>query len=469
MTTQELLDYIKQKKEEGISREEIKKSLQDSGWEEGDIEEGFSSIENSFRGEDIHYSPQETPKKPKLLIVSAVLGLLIMAGGVFGYFYYYAKSPEEVVKKMIEKTTQLKSFQYEGEIAIEEDKEEALISFNGASDFHDSENPKVKFGLDFEADTLPQSVGAEARMIKDVFYFKINNIPPLGFFDLSSLEGQWIKADKKTVMPEEESENFAPEEILGEEFRKEQAEKMNEIFIFERKLPGEKINGVSVYHYEFSLKEEKLIDLVVDMNKESGMPPPSEEELKEMREAFQKMESKGELWIGKKDFLLYKLTFSLDIQDEKSQGKVSFVSRIKNHNEPVQIEVPSPVKTFEEIFGGFGQSFGRGSSASDAKIMAGITQISPMAEIVRANSVNNSYDGLCASVVRLGETEWLEGIEEDIIDNGGSIACYAKGDAYCVSSRLSSGEHYCILHTGNKGKGESGCTGVSTGCGLLVK
>jgi len=63
MTTQELLDYIKQQLDQGVSREEIKNRLLSAGWQEKDIEEAFSVI-FGIPSETPQVSPPPPPPPP---------------------------------------------------------------------------------------------------------------------------------------------------------------------------------------------------------------------------------------------------------------------------------------------------------------------------------------------------------------------------------------------------------------------
>lgn len=46
MVNQQLLDYIKQQLQQGVSRDNITNNLISQGWQQSDVNEGFSSIEN---------------------------------------------------------------------------------------------------------------------------------------------------------------------------------------------------------------------------------------------------------------------------------------------------------------------------------------------------------------------------------------------------------------------------------------
>ena len=47
MINQQILDYIKQQLQQGVSREQIKSSLMTNGWSESDINEAFTSLSNN--------------------------------------------------------------------------------------------------------------------------------------------------------------------------------------------------------------------------------------------------------------------------------------------------------------------------------------------------------------------------------------------------------------------------------------
>ena len=50
MINQQILDYIKQQVQQGVSREQIKSSLMTNGWQASDIEEGFNAIGSGSSG-----------------------------------------------------------------------------------------------------------------------------------------------------------------------------------------------------------------------------------------------------------------------------------------------------------------------------------------------------------------------------------------------------------------------------------
>jgi len=388
MANQQMLEYIKQQLRQGVTQEKIKSSLLAKGWQEKDIEETINLAKQPEQLA-VEVPSTKTSKKPMAVIIAVVLGVLILGGGsVFGYYEYF--SPERIIQKMTKRMVEVKSLEYSGQITagIETDNFAAIsslensglleqpeqpaptkqqsgnfsIDFSGASDLIDLNEPKAMFEFDINTDMLPQSFRLEARAVGDVVYFKINNVPDLGIFHLSFLENQWVKID-----PEAIKEQFGLTEQQIEEAQKEQElspeqiEQIKDIATstkilkISEKLASEKINGVNTHHYKFVIDKEGLVQLITEISEVIENKTLTEEELQELEEPLQATEMPGgEIWIGKKDLLLYKISMDLNIKETekaKSEGQVTFSAQFKNYNKPVQVVIPEPVKTLEEIMG----------------------------------------------------------------------------------------------------------------------
>ncbi len=77
MLNQQLLDYIKQRTQQGVSQEQIKNSLIANGWPEQDIEEGFKNINTP----DIHkVVPAVASNSAWKVIVEIVIGVVVLGG-----------------------------------------------------------------------------------------------------------------------------------------------------------------------------------------------------------------------------------------------------------------------------------------------------------------------------------------------------------------------------------------------------
>lgn len=85
MVNQQMLDYIKQQMQQGVSREQIKSSLMANGWEAQDIEEGFSNIEASNIQTAHSTAPVVASGGAWKMLVGIVIGigLAILGGGAY--------------------------------------------------------------------------------------------------------------------------------------------------------------------------------------------------------------------------------------------------------------------------------------------------------------------------------------------------------------------------------------------------
>jgi hypothetical protein len=408
MVNQQLLDYIKQQSQQGVNKEQIKSSLLANGWLASDVEEAFNSSvspSQSIAPNDLSsqsFSPQSSKglNKTLLIVISIIGGILIIGGGAFAYFNYF-QSPEKIVQKMTVKLTEIKSLEYSGEIKIEVNSGEIKvvntgnllgggsnfsqptqpasnkkasnfsINFNGVSDTHDLNNPKGSFSFNINTDALGAlgqgnlAFGLEIRTIDKIVYVKLNNVPNLGFFDLSAVANQWIKIDTEALKKQfglEKLEAQVKEAQKKQELSPEQIEKLKiavqqaKIFKITEKLPSEKIEGVNTYHYKFIIDKEGIKNLFIEISKIVQDKTLTEKELADFDKSFEAIElPEGEIWIGKNDLLPYKISLSSIIKEtdkSKTSGEVSFTLLFKNFNKPVQIEIPTPIKTLEEVLGG---------------------------------------------------------------------------------------------------------------------
>ncbi|MDP3697213.1 MAG: hypothetical protein Q8R55_04265, partial [Candidatus Taylorbacteria bacterium] len=92
MASEELLGYIRQSKTAGLSDDEIKKSLRDTGWNDPDINEAFNQLSprsdqasQEFKKPAFNTSPtlknsyQSVRQHPQLIYIAGVV-LVIIAG-----------------------------------------------------------------------------------------------------------------------------------------------------------------------------------------------------------------------------------------------------------------------------------------------------------------------------------------------------------------------------------------------------
>lgn len=121
------------------------------------------------------------------------------------------------------------------------------------------------------------------------------------------------------------------------------------------KLPDEKLDGVATYHYrvKFNIPKmrayvERIFEIVNYSSTEEGQAMLD----RVMKEAEN---ARGELWIGKRDSLLYRTTiewpfhYALPENDESADINISLTINNSKFNEPVTVTAPPDARDQQEF------------------------------------------------------------------------------------------------------------------------
>lgn len=323
----------------------------------------------------------------------------------------FRPSPEEVIGEMAVETGRLKTVHSRTKIEItgKEDAKEVFklsMDFAGDSDNTDPENPKStgEFYSVLAFEGTQFSLAGENKIIGEDSYIKLTTIPAFPFLepffnmlglDLNQLKDQWIKLDLEEFMKElmeisgvpvtseMEQELEEAEQRQQEMIQKFQALiKDKKLYIVKREYPDKEVRSEKTYHYLVALNEKEIKKIIPELYKilidtmKFG-PSPTEEQWQEFQEElsreldkfFAKVgEISAQVWIGKKDYLLYKIKGEKEIDlskfQEQERGVVPLPPQSKptgmitigleinfsNFNQPLIIEAPGEYKTLEEIF-----------------------------------------------------------------------------------------------------------------------
>jgi hypothetical protein len=83
MINQQILDYIKQQIQQGVSREQIKSSLIANGWQAQDIEEGFNNIDALNTPTAYSVAPVAASSGLWKIIAGVVIGVAVLGGSAY--------------------------------------------------------------------------------------------------------------------------------------------------------------------------------------------------------------------------------------------------------------------------------------------------------------------------------------------------------------------------------------------------
>jgi hypothetical protein len=485
-------------------------------------------------GDFPNFSPPSEIERPesKKRIISILALIAIIAGGAFlsilalriydPLWNPFRPSPEKVLEKMAVEMEMLRSASNKTEFILVA-KNEGKVTLNLKSENKwektgaDKRKSKGNFSLTFSSQREFAGgkimLAGETLTENETSYLKFTTLPDIPLLsmmgiDLSQLKGEWIKIDQQSVtnffektgskkLTPEMEKQFKEEMEKQEKMQKELQEEMKKILkerrvlVVEKEFEDKKIGKQKVYHYSVKIDKKELSKAILEilkkteekMLKESGITPTFDIEKikKEMEEILKNFgEIKGELWIGKKDYLLYKFTLEtqaeLELAKEKVNLSIKFASENSEFNQPVKVTPPSEYKDFSEILGyflgGYGKFLGQSySRVKDVKIISNLTHAATIAEMIYLKE--NSYRSLCQNFTFNDKHSTfgtpLSTIERNIKNAQGGflkLSCYASDQSYCATADLVSlgeGKH-CIDSSGKRvkiGKYDN-CLGTGT-------
>ena len=315
----------------------------------------------------------ETNNKPKksrkkIIIICSALFLtfsLILGGGIFAYITYFP-SPEIVLSRAVLNTLNTKTVQYSLDLSVEANTKEGSstapngnydLSVNGSYDRIDQNNQKSisEVKLKFLQNNQPTINGAlESRTIGNDLYFSVTDGPT----EIDNIKNQWIKfviTDNETVKAVQDEAKTSTEKNITPDQKKKLDNQLSKIAKISKVFSDDKIDNMDTYHYQYQVNQLELAKyaaLYQEIYKDK--PALSDNEKEDLIKQSKDLPTvTGEIWIGKKDFNLYRMNLNYNLTKDSSDYKVKLDLKLKNYGQPVQVNMPEKSKTFEEVFKSF--------------------------------------------------------------------------------------------------------------------
>ena len=378
---QDIRSFVSQKRYEGMKDDELRAQLMKAGYPETDIDAALSTpmVTSAPAQEPVSKpEPINTPvasepagmpmNKRSLYLLGGILFLLTITGTGFYLFY---TSPQQVLKRMMTKMQKVKTFTYSLNTALSGKTVPPSFPLSGSSsskpssiavDFHiggSSEyfdgkklNGFIQFSGNYEADKQKYSIGKwEVRGIDKKAYIGLQEKPVLGpsLSILDGYEDTWLEVDLTEYLKK------LPDVIKSEDKQKQEKQtkeiekilKKRKIITKYESLATENLNGVSTHHYRLSVDKEAAVlsaaEIYAVINPESVKKADPKADPKEDTVDF--VIKPIEIWVGKKDELLYKVTSVLDVKDKKKpeNGTLSVMLGLgmSDHNKPITTKLPT--------------------------------------------------------------------------------------------------------------------------------
>lgn len=472
-------------------------------------------------------------KKNKVAIIIIAILIILIAGILIALatkmwdplWNPFRPAAEKVVDNAFLKMEKVKTVHSDAKMTIKATQGTSepvtiSINFDGDSDVTDEKNPKTStnFSLGMRAEGMQFSLGGEAVAIGDVSYFKITTIPSIPGMDdalkqmginLSDFKNQWIKIDPESInnlLKEELSNNLPPGESIDDmlnkstESQKELQEKIKKMvegkrfYLVKKEWPDEKIQDETAYRYTLALNKKELksmipdfviiyFDVIKSILPEGTIQASDEYQLKkqateELNKAFDEFFAKvgdieGDVWIGKKDSLLYraKIEKSIDLNriDQYAKGKMNFdlEFNFSSFDKPVKIEAPANFKTLEQILKPILDQITKRQAyevvVNDMRTVSSFAEYFYFDDYRNLNCSNEEIKYYCDDIEKyIGS--------KPIIRNSKTAYCAYIGIPAEISSISGSATYFCIDSTGAMNEvsinpaGKNYCNGITFKC-----
>jgi hypothetical protein len=383
---------------------------------------------------------------------------------------------------------------------------EVKAGYDGSVDKTDEKNMKVDLigKASFGMMGISMEMGGEAMKIGDDGYFKITKIPSFLLSYISSSDSplkanRWVKIGKDSSenlankLKEKKDELYLTDEDIksytdgyssGQEALSSQSEDQiknilsnYELYSVAKEFPDEKIGQIEVYHYQVSVNKDVMKKVILEAVKSQvEKQPDSNFDEKSAGESLDKVlkaigEMSGDIWIGKKDNLLYRFKTEKEISSSdfedilsseekdaadslaggsdnitiKLGGQIDF----SNYNGKVDIKIPDKSDNFEDLMISYiGSSSDSKKYALNAKIEAYMDQIRSTSIIYQASS--NGYIGLA-------NNEDYKSLVEKINSSRGNLTSNISAKNFCAYTPLimteydTGAKYWCIDSNGSSG------------------
>jgi len=265
---------------------------------------------------------KELPKKNKgrfIFTLSLIIFLLIAGGAAAAYVLFIKISPDKLADLMVKKMLATKSYAYNGELTLA-GQQNLSLKFFGNTDNNNDQLTKNSLVLNanIASDLGNIKPELEIRLINNETFFRINlSGLPLTTLLNDQFNNQWLKitstdAQNNPSAPINQSNfNITPGQITNLK------NLFHELDFFEnlKELGQENLNQAPTRHLSFDLSKAVLEKFIIEAYNQFSKAPLASDQLTDLHKNISDLSLiSGEIWIGSKDFYLYKLRLPINWQ-----------------------------------------------------------------------------------------------------------------------------------------------------------
>jgi len=427
-----------------------------------------------------------------IIILVAIASIALYSLGQFFDIPYnpFAPSPERVVKNMFAKLGKVDFMHSSGRVDINASAYDgssfgsASIAITGDVDRSDKNNLKSNQTLTIQF-SVPQSslearIGVDLVVLGDKVYIKASDTSTWQGID--SVKGVWLKLDQDSVKALSEANIQSINLQTQTGYNAEIVNKIQELFAksdmfsVENNFGNTKIDGKDVYHYLVKIEKEKMkeflkqaFQIALSQNQNNASEQTQAIAINLVEASINSIadiigDINTEMWIGKRDYMLYQAkmnrTIDLGLLSENpfpaNQIVIDYNLINSNFGKPIVITEPESSQKVEDVLIPI---------IKMQQIKSIMSQISVVASQIF--TTNKSYVALCKNKFVSAPSgayysEMFINAIKNIMDHGATNpACFARIQNYCISTQLPSGGYVCI---GPLGFGSQRCISSMTIC-----
>ncbi len=421
-----------------------------------------------------------------LIIVVVLCGVGLFVGGQYINLPWnpFWPNSETVISKMVTNMKDVKSSHMvvQGEISAASNGTSQgilALNLNGDNDISDANNLKQILNLAIEIKSPGNekvSVSVNMIVIGGIYYVKVSNIlgpidAAFSSFDISQIKDKWFKIDQDSIEALSQAQGGQVAMVdISQVNNPELSKKIQDLLLSENLLSvtkqfgDETISGQNTYHYLVTISKDKLKDL---LNKMVVLQSSDSIESNPLVAGVMGVVADTigdidlEMWVGKKDHMLYQIKLDKTIDLSKiypglPNVGIKFNTTNSNFNKPVTVTAPIDAQKIEEVLLPLLKTQG---------IRSNLGQINYIGQQIFTN--DNNYYALCYKGlingydITYGEY-LLQDAKEIISQNAKNPSCFAGIQGYCVSTQLADGGYLCVDELGIVGTTQ--CVASTTIC-----
>ncbi|HOX29666.1 MAG TPA: hypothetical protein P5080_00475 [Candidatus Paceibacterota bacterium] len=302
-----------------------------------------------------------------VFLIFGLIGLALIGGAAYAYFFYLEPGSASIGKKMAEATGSVRTAEFSGNAAIsvpaaaesgETGPLEVALSITGVFDGANGADPVISMNI-AETDnemSASNSVKFETVSGGNAVYLKAGDFSGSSAGEIISYEGQWLKIDG-TKIPEEFESVFP---IYGKIKRAAEIGDVDlsqlvgilisagkpDVVKLKDKLQEEQINGSDCRHYSIDVDKDKLKEEIAAV-----LANADPAEVDNYSRIIDKAAVSGEIWIGEQDFSIKKTAYSVSYDGSgESPAKIDLNIEVFGYNGDILVAVPDQYRLGTEIF-----------------------------------------------------------------------------------------------------------------------